>query len=143
LKQPVIHKVFGAISHPGDSRRLAKDVVEYLAREHLADPEALHDLDIILTEACANVCRHAYGGAPGRVEVRLDVLPGEWVELEIVDWGKGFASDARFENPGPDSEGGRGLYIMRMLSTHCRVHKRDGENVVFIHKDIGTTRWKS
>ena len=137
------HKVFEAISHPGDSRRLAKDVVDYLSREHLADPDTLHDLDIILTEACANVCRHAYGGAPGRLQVRLAILPREWVELEIVDWGKGFASGARFENPGPDSEGGRGLYIMRMLSTHCRVQRRDGENVVFIHKDIGTARWKS
>ena len=139
----VIHKVFEAISHPGDSRRLAKDVVDYLSREHLADPDALHDLDIILTEACANVCRHAYGGAPGRLQVRLAIRPREWVELEIVDWGKGFASGARFENPGPDSEGGRGLYIMRMLSTPCRVQRRDGENVVFIHKDIGTARWKS
>ena len=143
MEQAAVTKVFQAISHPGDSRKLAKEVVEYLAREHLADPDALHDLDIILTEACANVCRHAYGGAPGRLQVRLAILPREWVELEIVDWGKGFASGARFENPGPDSEGGRGLYIMRMLSTHCRVQRRDGENVVFIHKDIGTARWKS
>lgn len=143
MEQAVIHKVFQAISHPGDSRKLAKEVVEYLARDHLAEPDDLHDLDIILTEACANVCRHAYGGGPGKLEVRLAVNPGAWVELEIVDWGKGFNKAARFENPGPDSEGGRGLYIMRMLSNLCRVHRRDNENVVFIHKDIGATRWKS
>ncbi len=143
LEQSVVSRVFRTTSHPGDSRRLAKDVVEYLAREHLADDDALHDLDIILTEACANVCRHAYGGAPGELEVRLAVNPGAWVELEIVDWGKGFASDARFENPGPDSEGGRGLYLMHMLSDRCRVYRQGDENVVFIHKDIGTTRWKS
>ena len=142
LEQAVIRKVFETISLPGDSRRLAKDVVEYLGG-HLSDPDALHDLDIILTEACANVCRHAYGGAAGRLQVRLTVLTGRYVELEIVDWGKGFAADARFENPGPDSEGGRGLYIMRMLSSDCQVHRRNGENVVFIHKDIGRARWKS
>lgn len=142
LEQAVIRKVFETISLPGDSRRLAKEVVDYLAG-YLADADALHDLDIILTEACANVCRHAYGGAAGRLQVRLTVNPGHFVELEIVDWGKGFASDARFENPGPDSEGGRGLYIMRMLSSDCQVHRRGGENVVFIHKDIGKARWKS
>jgi serine/threonine-protein kinase RsbW len=138
----VIRKVFRAISHPGDSRRLAKAVVDFLS-ESLEDPDALHDLDIILTEACANVCRHAYGGLPGDLEVRLMAEPGQWVELEIVDWGKGFGPDVRFENPGPESEGGRGLYIMCMLSNACRVTRRGPENIMFIHKDIGRSRWKS
>ncbi len=141
MEQVVIRKVFRAISHPGDSRRLAKEVVDHLSG-YLADADALNDVDIILTEACANVCRHAYGGAPGALEVRLAVMPGQWIELEIVDWGKGFAPDLRFENPGPDAEGGRGLFIMRMLSSDCRVSRRGGENVVFIHKDMGKSRWK-
>ena len=84
-----------------------------------------------------------FGGRPGPLEVRLDVQPGRWVELEIVDWGSGFGPAVRFENPGPDSEGGRGLYIMRMLSSACRVQRRGGENVVFIHKDIEAARWKT
>ena len=138
----MIRKVFRTISHPGDSRRLAKDVVDYLS-EHLADADVLHDLDIILTEACSNVCRHAYGGRPGPLEVRLAGNPGSWIELEIVDWGKGFGDDVRFENPGPDAEGGRGLYIMRMLANDCQVRRENGENVVFIHKDIGAPRWKT
>lgn len=142
MERAVIRKVFRTESHPGDSRRLAKDVVDYLAA-FLADGDVLHDLDIILTEACANVCRHAYGGQPGPLEVRLAVSPGSWIELEIVDWGKGFGDDVRFENPGPDAEGGRGLYIMRMLASDCQVRRQNGENVVFIHKDIGAPRWKT
>ena len=142
MERAVIRKVFRTISHPGDSRRLAKEVVDYLAGQ-VADGDILHDLDIILTEACANVCRHAYGGEPGPLEVRLAVTPGAWIELEIVDWGQGFGSGVRFENPGPDAEGGRGMYIMRMLASDCRVQRRDGENVVFIHKDIGAAQWKT
>ena len=142
MERAVTRKVFRTESHPGDSRRLAKDVVDYLAA-FLADGDVLHDLDIILTEACANVCRHAYGGQPGPLEVRLAVSPGSWIELEIVDWGKGFGDDVRFENPGPDAEGGRGLYIMRMLASQCQVRRENGENVVFIHKDIGAPRWKT
>ena len=142
MERAVTRKVFRTESHPGDSRRLAKDVVDYLAT-FLADGDVLHDLDIILTEACANVCRHAYGGAPGRLQVRLTVMTGRYVELEIVDWGKGFGDDVRFENPGPDAEGGRGLYIMRMLASDCQVRRQNGENVVFIHKDIGAPRWKT
>jgi serine/threonine-protein kinase RsbW len=142
MERAVTRKVFRTESHPGDSRRLAKDVVDYLAG-FLADGDVLHDLDIILTEACANVCRHAYGGRPGPLEVRLAVSPGAWIELEIVDWGKGFGDDVRIENPGPDAEGGRGLYIMRMLASDCQVRRENGENVVFIHKDIGAPRWKT
>ena len=142
MERAVTRKVFRTESHPGDSRRLAKDVVDHLAAL-LADGDVLHDLDIILTEACANVCRHAYGGRPGPLEVRLAVNPGAWIELEIVDWGKGFGDDVRFENPGPDAEGGRGLYIMRMLASDCQVRRDNGENVVFIHKDIGAPRWKT
>ena len=142
MERAVTRKVFRTESHPGDSRRLAKDVVDYLAA-FLVDGDVLHDLDIILTEACANVCRHAYGGRPGPLEVRLAVNPGSWIELEIVDWGKGFGDDVRFENPGPDAEGGRGLYIMRMLASDCQVRRENGENVVFIHKDIGAPRWKT
>ncbi|WP_043635809.1 ATP-binding protein [Desulfovibrio sp. TomC] len=142
MERAVTRKVFQTISHPGDSRRLAKEVVDYLAG-YIADGDILHDLDIILTEACANVCRHAYGGEPGPLEVRLTVTPGAWIELEIVDWGRGFGSGVRFENPGPDAEGGRGLYIMRMLANDCQVKRRDRENVVFIHKDIGAALWKT
>ena len=138
----MIHKVFQTMSHPGDSRRLAKEVVDYLD-EHLADADVLHDVDIILTEACANVCRHAYAGMPGDLEVRLGVEPGQWIELEVVDWGKGFGANVQFKNPGPESEGGRGLYLMCSLSDACRVSRQGQENVVFIHKDIGPSQWKS
>lgn len=142
MERVVSRKVFRTESHPGDSRRLAKDVVDHLAA-FIADGDVLHDLDIILTEACANVCRHAYEGRPGPLEVRLAVAPGAWIELEIVDWGKGFGDEVRFENPGPDAEGGRGLYIMRMLASQCQVRRENGENVVFIHKDIGAPQWIS
>lgn len=141
-EQAVIRKNFRAISHPGESRRLAREVVDYLATS-LTDADVLQDLDLILTEACANVCRHAYAGRPGELEVRLGMEPGRWVELEIVDWGKGFGPDVQFKNPGPEAEGGRGLYLMCSLSDTCRVSRQGRENVVFIHKDIGPSQWKS
>ena len=127
---------------PAVAGKIALPVVRFLS-ESVDDADTLNDLDIILTEACANVCRHAYGGQPGDLEVRLRLEIGHWVELEIVDWGKGFGPEARFENPGPESEGGRGLYIMCTLASSCQLSRQDGENVVFIHKDIGQSRWKS
>lgn len=138
----MIRRCFKANSSPRESRLLAKDVVEYLST-FIADGEALHDIDIMLTEACANVVRHAYGGKAGKLEVRLVVSPGEWVELQVVDWGPGFVDGVRFENPGPDSEGGRGMFIISRLSNSCEVRQEAGENIIFIHKDMGKSQWKS
>ncbi len=138
----MIDRVFKTRSTPKESRQLAKDVVEFLAG-FIADGDALHDMDIMLTEACANVVRHAYDGDSGELEVRVRVSPGESVELEVVDWGCGFDEEVRFENPGPESEGGRGMFIISMLSDSCEVRKLRGENILFIHKDIGRPQWKS
>ncbi len=138
----MIDRVFKTRSTPKESRQLAKDVVEYLAG-FIADGDALHDMDIMLTEACANVVRHAYAETSGELEVRVRVEPGGYVELEVVDWGCGFEDEVRFENPGPESEGGRGMFIISMLSDTCEVRKRRGENILFIHKEIGQQQWKS
>lgn len=138
----MIRRTFSAPSRPGDSRLLAKDVVDFL-HAFLADADALHDLDIILTEACANVVRHAYGREVGKLEVRVAVAPGRYVELDVADWGRGFDGEVRFVNPGPDSEGGRGLYIIRKLSDICLVSREGGQTVVHVRKNIGPSSWKT
>ena len=92
MERAVTRKVFRTESHPGDSRRLAKDVVDYLAA-FLADGDVLHDLDIILTEACANVCRYAYGGQPGpleelhRLQAAQHAIPGGRNNWQQLAWG--------------------------------------------------------
>ncbi|QLA16766.1 ATP-binding protein [Desulfolutivibrio sulfoxidireducens] len=138
----MISRTFRATSLPEQSRGLAKEVVGFL-NEYISDSNILHDLDIMLTEACANVVRHAYGGVEGVLEVRLRVEPGVFVDLEIVDWGRGFGDGARFENPGPESEGGRGLFIISMLSDVVEVRTDGLENIVAIRKQIGKNAWKS
>lgn len=138
----MIRRVFEAQSAPEQSRALAREVVAFLSG-HLADANILHDLDIMLTEACANVARHAYRGQVGRLEVRLRVTPGDCVDLEIVDWGYGFGGPVRFVNPSPESEGGRGLFIISRLSDAVAVRTEGRENIVAIHKKIGRTAWKS
>ncbi len=138
----MIRRTFAAQSAPEQSRGLAREVVGFLG-QYLSDHNILHDLDIMLTEACANVARHAYRGGEGRLEVRLALVPGECVDLEIVDWGHGFDGPVRFENPSPEAEGGRGLFIISRLSDAVAVRSEGQENIVAIHKKIGKTAWKS
>jgi serine/threonine-protein kinase RsbW len=138
----MICRTFHANSVPEQSRGLAREVVGFLCA-YLSDTNILHDLDIMLTEACANVARHAYRGGEGRLEVRLCVTPGDSVDMEVVDWGGGFDGPVRFVNPAPEAEGGRGLFIISRLSDAVAVRTEGRENIVAIHKKIGKSAWKT
>ena len=75
------------------------------------------DLELALTEACANVVKHA-AGADG-IEVRLDVAEDRCA-IDVADNGSGFDADAVRE-PDAGSERGRGLFLIRALSDNVRM----------------------
>jgi len=81
------------------------------------DREAGADLEIALTEACANVVKHA-NGAQG-FEVSLDV--GEdHCSIDVVDKGAGFDLEDG-SAPTATSEHGRGLFLIRALAENVRM----------------------
>ena len=75
------------------------------------------DLELALTEACANVVRHATG-ADG-IEVRLDVAEDRCA-IDVADNGTGFDATAIGE-PDPAGERGRGLFLIKALSDNVRM----------------------
>ncbi|GAA2499327.1 ATP-binding protein [Winogradskya humida] len=81
------------------------------------DREVGEDLEIALTEACANVVRHAEGA--DSLEVRLDVGEDRCA-IDVSDNGEGFDADA-VDDPVQSSEHGRGLFLIRALSENVRM----------------------
>lgn len=85
------------------------------------DRESGDDLEIALTEACANVVKHAEGA--DKFEVRLEV-DDRRCAIEVRDDGLGFdpavAEDE--STPGDRHESGRGLFLIRALSENVRLH---------------------
>jgi serine/threonine-protein kinase RsbW len=83
------------------------------------DRQSGADLEIALTEACANVVNHAAGA--DRFEVRLDVAEDRCA-IDVLDNGAGFdpkiATDV---SPAADSERGRGLFLIKALSENVRL----------------------
>ena len=78
------------------------------------------DLEIALTEACANVVTHASG--TDNFEVRLEVDENRCA-IDVVDNGAGF--DAEAVDPGSPpaaSERGRGLFLIKALAENVRMH---------------------
>jgi serine/threonine-protein kinase RsbW len=95
------------------------------------DRQSGTDLEIALTEACANVVKHATGA--DRFEVRLDVAE-DHCAIEVMDNGAGFdAGTVDGRSPAADSERGRGLYLIKALSENVRMHStpRNGSLIHF------------
>jgi serine/threonine-protein kinase RsbW len=91
--------------------------------------DAGDDLEIAVSEACANVIRHAAGAE--MFEVSLDV-DDERCSIDVRDDGSGF-DPAAVAAPTSASENGRGLMLIRALAENVRMHSepRQGSLIHF------------
>ena len=94
------------------------------------DRQSGTDLEIALTEACANVVKHATGA--DKFEVRLDVADDRCA-IDVLDNGAGFDAEAASGAPDASSERGRGLYLIKALSENVRMQStaRNGSLIHF------------
>lgn len=92
---------------------LTRNVANCLLEDMGVPDEAVGDIQVALTEACANVVRHALGTFD--YSVSLAVWP-EGCEVEIEDLGPGFEMPPEATSLlDLDAESGRGLFLMREL----------------------------
>jgi serine/threonine-protein kinase RsbW len=96
-------------------RGMLGGVAELLA----IDPELLDDLKTAVSEACNNVVLHAYGGAPGPMEVCLFV-DEERLRVTVEDQGIGLP------DVSPDPSHGIGVSVIRALTEEARFRARAG-----------------
>ena len=95
------------------------------------DRQSGADLEIALTEACANVVKHAAGA--DNFEVHLNVAD-DHCAIDVLDNGTGFdPNSAAVRSPAAESERGRGLYLIKALSDNVRMHStpRSGSLIHF------------
>ncbi|WP_342750016.1 ATP-binding protein [Actinomadura mexicana] len=74
------------------------------------------DIEMMLTEACTNVIKHAEHGADYTVRA---MIQDRRCVIKVIDSGAGFDA-ARVPLPDPGAENGRGLMIMRALADDVR-----------------------
>jgi serine/threonine-protein kinase RsbW len=73
----------------------------------------IDDVELAISEACANVVEHATGDDEYRIGV--DIGP-ERCEIRVIDAGRGFDHTSMdTAMPAGDTEGGRGLLLMQSL----------------------------
>ncbi|WP_131741471.1 ATP-binding protein [Actinomadura roseirufa] len=97
------------------------------------DDQICGDIEVMLTEACTNVIRHATEGDD--YTVRVTILDRRCV-IKVIDSGGGF-DPGGVPDPDPGAEEGRGLLIIRTLADDVRFTSfpEDGA-LVALEKDL-------
>jgi serine/threonine-protein kinase RsbW len=123
------------------SLELFRDFIETICKDHpRVDEQILYDLMLVTDEACTNIITYGYAGMdPGTITLGCE-LNGEYVRLEIIDFGKPFMMGERVK---PDIEaclvngsvGGFGLYFVYQTMDEVSYETtEDGNCLVLIKK---------
>lgn len=135
------------IPHPIDTRTLSLEVPCDLiatreacrqARSFLGNmglgAEELNAWELLLAEAANNAVQ--YTTEPGRkLPLRLDLfVTADYVEARLTDHTLGFDFPTEVSLPAPDSETGRGLFLIQSLSDTVRYLRSNGENCLLLNK---------
>jgi serine phosphatase RsbU (regulator of sigma subunit)/anti-sigma regulatory factor (Ser/Thr protein kinase) len=96
--------------------------------------EELGHWELILAEAGNNAVSYALGRQRA-LPVRFEFCVGvEWVDARVIDHTPGFDMPENVELPPPDSEDGRGLFLIKTLSDAARYYRGHGENCLELKK---------
>ncbi len=105
------------LSFPARAEYLAlpRLLVASVVRKLAFSAQDVFDLELAVTEACANAVRHAYAdGVRGDVEVSLRPSPDR-LELVVSDAGAGMTLPLPNPPPAPSPDGGMGLPLIRAV----------------------------
>ncbi|WP_214316611.1 ATP-binding protein [Nonomuraea sediminis] len=112
---------------------LVRRVLDGTLRSLDVDPRIRDDIELMLTEACSNVIKHA--GTSDEYVVSA-ALHDDLCVIRVVDAGGGFDPYA-MRRAGLGAEHGRGLQIMRALADDVRFdHRREHGVVVCLEKRL-------
>jgi serine phosphatase RsbU (regulator of sigma subunit)/anti-sigma regulatory factor (Ser/Thr protein kinase) len=112
-----------------DSIPLVRRMLVRWLDEAGATPAEADDLSLAASEACANAIEHAYGPAPGKLEVSASMSPEGDAVVAIRDFGSWRAP--RGQNRG------RGLMLMQGLTDSVEVIQRDEGTIVQLSRRLG------
>ena len=104
-----------ALSLPRDESTLplVRHLCKYALWEIGVSHACVHDVELALTEACANVVEHS--AVDDLYEVHIEITP-DHCEIRVIDTGNGFDFQTLGQiDADASAEGGRGLKLMQAL----------------------------
>ena len=97
----------------------------------------VHEVELVVEEVVANICRYSYGDGLGSVELCCRRLDGPKLVLEFIDYGQPFDM---FTLPAPDLSvdldrrdvGGVGVPMLRALVDQASYRREDTRNILCV-----------
>src|SRR5579871_6082733 len=118
-------------------RGAAQTVHQFLG-EQKCDEQVLSACDLALVEACNNAIKYAPDTARDN-PVMVEVICGQdLIELRVTDHTPGFNFPTKVELPNPDSESGRGLYLIQTVMDSANYFRGHGANILELRKSCAT-----
>ncbi|TMR98512.1 ATP-binding protein [Nonomuraea basaltis] len=112
---------------------MIRQMLEGTLRSLGVERQIRDDIELMLTEACANVIKHA---APGDEYTVSAAVHDHLCVIRVVDTGNGF-DPRKVIDPEPGAEHGRGLQIMRALADDIQfTNKRENGAMVSLEKRL-------
>ena len=110
---------------------LARSLVACFAAQLDPTMDELGDIKTAVSEAVTNAIVHAYPDRLGRVTMRLRLLEGNELEVQVKDSGVGIADVEQARTPlfttGNEERSGMGFTIMESFMTSLRVTSKVGK----------------
>ena len=98
--------------------------------------DEIADIKTAVSEAVTNAIVHAYPDRMGRVSMRLRLLEGSVLEIQVKDWGIGIPDVERARTPlfttGSEERSGMGFTIMESFMDSLRVRSAEGKGTTVI-----------
>ena len=114
--------------------RQASITARQFLRTHRVAEEIAAACELALVEACNNAILYATDAARSTaVELRV-CSEADWLEMQVIDHTDGFDWPAHLELPDPDSEHGRGLFIIQSLMDETAYLRGLKENRLIMRK---------
>lgn len=104
--------------------RVLRQAVIALCEQAQADEAAIGDFALAVSEAFSNAVRHGVGTRQARIEARVEVS-GDGARVCLRYPGEPFALDEPYL-PAPDATGGRGRFLMSVLTDQVQYHFERG-----------------
>lgn len=107
------------------------------AREAGLSPARVREIELVVEEVVANICRYSYGDQLGNVEFCCRRLDGPKLALEFIDHGRPFDM---LTLPAPDLSvdldqrdvGGIGVPMLRALVDQVTYRREDARNILCV-----------
>ncbi|MDQ1437905.1 MAG: serine/threonine-protein kinase RsbW [Acidimicrobiaceae bacterium] len=114
---------------------VARHICRHALTDLGVDEDCRSDIEIALTEACANVLKHS--NSDEEYEIRVTVENDVCI-IRVIDTGMGFDAANPPLLAQADDESGRGIAMMRALVDQVRLESKPEEGtVVHLEKRLG------